>query len=54
MAKTEYVTVTEAAEVLRVSRVTVYKWIAARRLDSEEIAGRTVIVKNPKYRSAIP
>jgi len=47
---TEYASVTEAAKALAVSRVTIYKWIANRRLDAEEIAGRTVITVNANYR----
>jgi excisionase family DNA binding protein len=50
----EYVSVTAASKALRASRVTIYKWIAVGRLDATEIAGRTVIIVNPKYRSAKP
>lgn len=50
----EYISVTAATKVLRLSRVTIYKWIASGRLDAAEIAGRTVIIVNPKYRSAKP
>ena len=45
---TQYLSVTAAKDTFGVSRVTIYKWIAQGKIDSAEIAGRTVIVSNAK------
>ena len=41
----EYYTVAQAANVLRVSRTTVWRWIVAGRLDAYRIGPRTIRVR---------
>jgi excisionase family DNA binding protein len=44
-----YISVTDAVNLLKVSRATLYKWLAQGRLNGQEIAGRTVIVRDYKF-----
>ena len=45
----EYISITAAAREKNVSRQSIYYAIATRKLDSEKVADRIVVVKNQKY-----
>ena len=50
----EYLTVTQAAKIKRVTRATVYQWLKRNALTTFEIASRKFIVKDNKFESIQP
>lgn len=49
MVKTRYWTVGEIAEMLQVSRKTVYEWIKAGRLQAATFGAKTMRVREEEY-----
>lgn len=47
--KDNYINISQAAKQKGVSRGSIYQAIALRRIDSEMIAGRVVVVDNEKF-----
>jgi len=45
----ELISITNAAKEKGVSRPLIYQLLGARKLDSKEIAGKILVIKNQKY-----
>lgn len=54
LADPNYMTVAEVASLLRVSRMTVYRWIAERRIEAVPVGDRVYRIPEDAVRPFLP